>query len=293
MSQQKSNNDRWKDYLLKSSLPLEQIVSEKLEQNGWHIWGEYSYFRPNEQNIDTEFSIDLSAAKSLEPIESDIDSNLNLLIECKYNYPGTKWVFSSPPKEDNVYYTGMYCLLDKLSHKLIRYTEVGQSCSRGIVLTNTGSDPNSITHGLNQLRYGMPSLICEATSYSYTENPPSFFLSLLLVTNAELYVLKPRQSLETYQAAQTLEDVAERVNALIVSQDMGPHLREHCQRLFDSLFQNHENKPTDDVPSKDSLIPDSTDVIVVYFDALEEIANMLLRKARSELHSYLSSRRKT
>ena len=37
MSEKQNNDKRWKDELLKSSLPLEQLVSEKLEQNGLHI----------------------------------------------------------------------------------------------------------------------------------------------------------------------------------------------------------------------------------------------------------------
>src|SRR4051812_48864672 len=107
MSQQQQGKKKdWKDYLLQSSLPLEQIVSEKLDSNQWHIDGEFPYVRPNEQDINTEFSVDLRAFALAESIESgDIDTyaSLDLLIECKYNYPGTRWVFSAPPKAENLY----------------------------------------------------------------------------------------------------------------------------------------------------------------------------------------------
>lgn len=91
MSEKQKDDNRWKENLLKSSLPLEQLVSEKLENKNLYISGEYPYIKPNEQDINTEFSIDLHA---YETIRNAYTMRLHLLIECKYNYPGVKWVFS-------------------------------------------------------------------------------------------------------------------------------------------------------------------------------------------------------
>ena len=95
MTEKKNNESKWKDYLLKSSLPLEQLVAEKLEKSGVYIAGEYPYIRTNDQNISTEFSVDLHAFELLaySHQKDQYWGNLNFLIECKYNYPGVKWVF--------------------------------------------------------------------------------------------------------------------------------------------------------------------------------------------------------
>src|SRR5437773_1986873 len=104
MSDRQANDKKekdWKDALLKSSLPLEQLVSETLESNGFTIGGEYSYVRPNEHNARTEFSIDLhtddTVMRKSEKVE--IEARLNLLVECKYCSPGVKWIFSPYAKK--------------------------------------------------------------------------------------------------------------------------------------------------------------------------------------------------
>lgn len=47
---------KWKDALLRSSLPLEHIIAQKLSKIGIYVSGEYTYLRPNEDGINTEFS---------------------------------------------------------------------------------------------------------------------------------------------------------------------------------------------------------------------------------------------
>ncbi|MFL5690885.1 MAG: hypothetical protein ACJ795_03700 [Ktedonobacteraceae bacterium] len=296
--QQQGKNKDWKDYLLKSSLPLEQIVSEKLDSNHWYIDGEFPYIRPNEQDINTEFSVDLRAFALAESIESgDIDTyaSLDLLIECKYNYPGTRWVFSAPPKAENLYNGGIYCLFTQGRHKIFPYPDL-KACSRGIVLTNTGSDPNSIAHGLNQLRYGMPNLIVDEMRYGRDQTSPSYFICLLLVTTADLYILKPRQTLETYQVAQSLDDIAERVDALVVSQEIRPSLRQYFyQRLgslrktefYAKIGKQRQSEPPEPEVNPDDFIPEATEVIVVHLDAFETTINSLLQKARTNFRTLL------
>jgi hypothetical protein len=62
---QKSDK-KWKDSLLKTGLPLEYLVAEKLSELKYGIQGEYRYLRPNEQGIPTEFSIDLWERKGVK-----------------------------------------------------------------------------------------------------------------------------------------------------------------------------------------------------------------------------------
>lgn len=53
------SNSKWKDALLKTSLPLEHLVAEKLGKQKFDIWGEFSFVRENEHGLETEFSVDL------------------------------------------------------------------------------------------------------------------------------------------------------------------------------------------------------------------------------------------
>ncbi|HEX8904068.1 MAG TPA: hypothetical protein VF771_04460, partial [Longimicrobiaceae bacterium] len=77
---------KWKAALLKTSLPLEVVVSEKLSHLHFDVWGEHAYVRANEQNVPTEFSVDISAVGDLD--NETCWGTLRLLAECKYNYPG-------------------------------------------------------------------------------------------------------------------------------------------------------------------------------------------------------------
>lgn len=60
------NTNKWKNALLKSSLPLEYIIANRLNKLGVYIAGEFSYLRTNENGIKTEFSTDILAFKFLE-----------------------------------------------------------------------------------------------------------------------------------------------------------------------------------------------------------------------------------
>jgi hypothetical protein len=52
----------WKDALLGSGVPLEYSVRSILEKLGISDTREYKYLRPNEDGVETEFSIDLQAS---------------------------------------------------------------------------------------------------------------------------------------------------------------------------------------------------------------------------------------
>ncbi len=120
MSSKGSN--KWKDALLKTSLPLEYLVAEKLSRKGFSIRGEYSYTRKNEQGIETEFSVDLHAVDLFKKRSDDHWASLDLLVECKYNHPGVKWVFSPHPK-GAVIVTGVITTLEDLCTRRISQSD--------------------------------------------------------------------------------------------------------------------------------------------------------------------------
>src|ERR1044072_4720315 len=110
------NTKKWKDALLKTSLPLEYLIANKLRKREYLVWGEYSFIRKSEQNIDTEFSVDLRASEILTK-QREYWAELNLLIECKYNYPGVKWIFAPHPDEFSG--SGVINIFQELSTKHI------------------------------------------------------------------------------------------------------------------------------------------------------------------------------
>ncbi len=59
MNKESNDNNKWKDALLKSGLPFEYLVAQKLSKLNFNLHGEYSYLRRNEDDKTTEFSIDI------------------------------------------------------------------------------------------------------------------------------------------------------------------------------------------------------------------------------------------
>jgi hypothetical protein len=279
MSGEQSNDNKWKNHLLKSSLPHEQIVSEKLQGSDFYLVGKYPYIRPNEQDINTEFSIDTQARLRVKA-----PYMATLLVECKYNYPGIRWVFSQYPKSKSSFMPGeLYCLHDREQHQLHSLSTLLPICTQGIELYNNGFEPNTISHGLNQLFYGMPNLIIqEALNKNNkwsTGKATHSFICLLLVTTADLYILKPEQSLDNYHSATSLDDVASKVDALIVAQEEGPHLHQYCE----SLLRMYIKRSTDErdkvkkIPNlliedfSRKILPSILSVIIVNLDSFEYI----------------------
>lgn len=256
MSEQSGKDNKWKDYLLKSSLPLEQIVSEKLERQGFIGVGEYSYIRLNEHGARTEFSVDLHAFELIPRAEQDEQfwAILNVLIECKYNYPGVKWVFTPHPSE-SVIVVGCITALDSLCTErlddeipwiedpLYMLDNQLPYCNRGIEIHGSGADPNTILRGLNQLRYGLPNLVAqECANQIRTSNDEDLqisFICPILVTTANLYRLKTGIDLEAYQSATSLTDIADEVDALIAYQETGPDLYRYCETVAKKLHKQY------------------------------------------------------
>lgn len=264
MVEDKQNKKKWKDNLLKSSLPLEQVVSEKLTQQGFSMSGEFTYMRQNEHNTEVEFSVDLYALRELTKSRTRNDTKPwgteNILIECKYSHPHVNWIFSQYAEYVNTSFVN--CLefpyrpslkddpLYKLDHQF-------RHCVRGIELMDDHFNPDAISRGLHQLRYAYPNLVKQ--EIIRIENPSSeprpviSYMYMVLVTNAPLYVLKTQQDLEKYHAAESLDDIAQKVSALVVSQEAGPDLVQYqdkilsdeLERMLNPTFSNDDDETID------------------------------------------------
>ena len=242
-----SNSKKWKDSLLKSSLPLELLVAEALHKNDFYVCGEYDYIRPNENGVNTEFSTDLWAFKFFQ--KDDINSLvLNLLIECKYNYPGVKWIFTPHINEEDIF-IGLISVFQEFCTRrinddiLFELDENLDYCYKGVELHTDNFNPQSISRGLNQLRYAIPYEVKKHySSQIYCRNEDDLNIDMLcpiLVTTSDLYIIKKGLNLDNFIAADSLDDIAYKVDSLVCYQESGVHLEDHINTISKEFYQQH------------------------------------------------------
>jgi hypothetical protein len=241
------NSGKWKDALLKTSLPLEYLVAEKLEKKDFGLWGEFSYTRKNEQGIDTEFSVDIRAVDLLKGRGEDYWGSLQLLIECKYSYPTVKWVFAPHANESTLTLGVVNHFEDLCTRRLSNSDPIYNVdrdlifCTKGIELHESDANEQSIKRGVHQLRWAIPQLTAEifrnqATTLHDGDLQIEFFCPIL-VTNAPLYVFRRRLNIRKFQIASDLEEIAEKVDALIVHQERGPQLNSYIRQIVNNLYK--------------------------------------------------------
>jgi hypothetical protein len=219
---------------------LEQLVAEKLNASGYYVTGEFPYMRQNEEHIVQEFSVDLGASLLLtRKAKDDYWGNLNLLVECKYNYPGVRWVFTPHLSDIAI---GCISRFDDLTNKEVAKDTAQYQldhelryCVRGIELHDRDVNLQSIPHGLNQLRYAVPHLVGQVCGgqmlTGHAEDLHIEFICPILVTTASLHILKAGLNLDTFQEAASLSALADQVDALVVYQPAGPELGIYANSL--------------------------------------------------------------
>jgi hypothetical protein len=238
-------NSKWKDALLKTSLPLEYLVAEKLGKKKFDVFGEFSFSRKNEQGLDTEFSVDLHAVDNLENTKGNTWAFLHLLIECKYNYPGVKWIFAPQPP-NAVTFTGVISRLQDLCTNRVSNFDSLEAlddslpfCVKGIELHETDANVQSISRGLHQLRWAVPQLaadcLIDQANMWHDEDLHVEFICPILVTTASLHILRRDSDLNSFQQASNIDDVTEKVKALVVYQERGPQLNQYLRDIFGNL----------------------------------------------------------
>lgn len=239
----KESGGKWKDALLKTSLPLELLVAEKLDAAGFWVSGEYTYLRTNESGADTEFSVDISAFRLLSS-EVKQWGQLELLVECKYNYPGVKWVFAPVPNRDAVEFGLISLLQDLCTSKISRDVlyDVDREltyCMRGVELHANDANPQSIKHGADQLRYALPDKAMRVLVGQALEQSDEFLsaslLCPILVTTSSLHILHTGMSLQDFQGAKDMSDISDETDALIISQEPGRHMSSYVLSVMDKL----------------------------------------------------------
>jgi hypothetical protein len=233
---------RWKDSLLKSSIPLEHAVAEELARQKWYVWGQYAYARDNESGISVDFSVDLEASTQYSR-GSKWHSNLQVLIECKYASPGVKWVFLPYPSTAQLF-SGVVQVLDQAANKRVtnrssfeRLEDDLVYCIRGVSLYDSGFDENAIQRGTHQLRYAMPRLAAQTlvsqASDRHDEDITVGFACAILVTTAPLFTLKEGLTLDDVHRAESLNAVVTERESLVLWDSHAPDRLNYTRKLYE------------------------------------------------------------
>jgi len=164
-------NNKWKDYLLKSGLPLEFEVKEFLNTKKCISSYEYSYLRHDENEIINEFSFDISSSYIQE------NHFFKLMIECKYRDSSTNWLFlpgvyggpSELGKTSFLHPCDHFTSYEKFPFKYPELPPIGKPCQKGIEITSDGQNPKTITQAVNQLSYAMAEMITDAMTHQVEE----------------------------------------------------------------------------------------------------------------------------
>lgn len=208
--------NQWKDFLLKSSLPLEHAVASMFSKFNFYSWGEYAYERKDESGARKEFTVDLHCFKEYSG-DHEWLATLDVLIECKYSSPGIQWVFAPHPEKSQVFsralgyhdgLTGKKVDIDHLNEFERSFCE----CIRGIALQNNSFDPSVVSTAANQVRYALPHIVTHGVS-SLLHNRHSDDLNIrffagIVVTNAPLYVMKDFSCLSNVECSEQIDDIS-------------------------------------------------------------------------------------
>jgi hypothetical protein len=103
-----------------------------------------------------------------------------------------------------------------------------------------------IKHGISQLKYALPYVIRNAIEHnlnSHIDDAGHNFIIPILVTNADLFLLKETFSIEMLKTTNSVEELSTKVPNLIYYYDNGPEFKVHHRDVFKNFEQSYiENR---------------------------------------------------
>lgn len=252
-----SKNMKWKERLLSSSLPLEFEVANFLAKEGFFLEPDYKYQRKTNELV-KECSIDLEATIYFPLTNPDsITSALHLMVECKYRAPNKVCLFLpeilSRNAMSNITLGRTLCLIDEFSYDRIpqdgiyKFEEDIPVCYKGIDIdlsSGTVKD-KEINEGIDQLMYSLPQMHFNNVTNnldSHPEENKSYFAMSILITNADLRILKPNVDIPKIQKAKNINAISQSVPYLIFYKSHGDLFEKHSRLIFKDLHEYIKNK---------------------------------------------------
>lgn len=239
---------KWGESFLKSGLPLEHLTQVTLHTLGWNCHAHIEYTRDNNENQETWFELDLEATHP----ESNKDTELSLLIECKYHDLSRFWFFL-PHEVGGWYFDDAFlnCApFQTLKEPMARsFLSLAPLSTGGIVVSDDGTkQENSVYTAVQQLVNGfvansMSRMFSFNIDFRYddelTYTPYATALIPMIVTNAAIYRLRPDiADLETIREASSPLDIADEL-------EWTWYFYDAPMRLFDQnmdVIEKHQDK---------------------------------------------------
>ncbi|BAL97898.1 hypothetical protein [Rubrivivax gelatinosus] len=229
----------WQQSLLSSGLPLESDLLAYLQAQGCVAKFHYSYLKEDELAIEREFSYDIDASYITRGCFMD------LMVECKYRHPGTRWVFS-PDQYGGFRELAPTDFLNPFDHFVPQrfkygwqYPRVlGPVCSKGTELLADGANEKSIAQAIYQLAYAMVNKVGEAIESQVEKSLVDhhiFFHIPIIATTAEIYRIREGVRIEDIRNAKDLVDVATRERCVVLNHDIGVDLYRHNAKILTAV----------------------------------------------------------
>lgn len=243
-----------KQLILKSGIPLEVSVMNKLKKFNFDDYGEISYER--EGKI---FSTDIHLANNYQ-FSKDLSIHFNFIIECKYKTQNHKWFFLEFPEDDYIYGGGRFdcrnmvftqladiCLKDKLKvrqhDKYEPFNPISQLriknifnlpfVNKGIELYTEGIEPNAIPEAVSQVSLGAIAAQKGSIEYNfemfedyYFENPEAEDWEThsiaavtypIIITTSKLFKFDSNISLEDIEKTEKIMDLCKEVQGVLLT----------------------------------------------------------------------------
>ncbi len=239
---------KWGESFLKSGLPLEHLTQVTFRNLGWYCSPHFEYARRNRENEEAWFDLDLVA----ECPKRNKDTELELLVECKYHDLSRYWFFLPHQSsgrwcfDDRVMNCGPYQSLgDPRSDTLLPLAPMS---SGGIVVSKDGTkQDNAVATAVQQLVNGfVPRCLSVMFSYNIdfrnvmdprdelTFVPSTTALVPMVVTNAALFRLRPEVTdLEMIRNARAPTEIAEELDWTWYYHDVPNELSDHNLRAIE------------------------------------------------------------
>lgn len=252
-----SKNMKWKERLLSSSLPLEFEVTNFFAKEGFFLEPDYKYQRKINELV-KECSIDLGATLYFPLTNPNpITSYLQVMVECKYRAPNKVCLFLPEilPRDSisNVTLGRTLCLIDEFSYDRIpkddiyKFEEGIPVCYKGvdIDLSSGTVEDKEINEGINQLMYSLPRMHFDNVTVNFIGHPEDihpYFVISILITNADLRILKPNINITKIQEAKNINIISHSVPYLIFYRSHGDLFEKHSQLIFKDMNKYLSNK---------------------------------------------------
>lgn len=242
----------WKKGLLSSGVPLEHQVARRLTEADFFVSADFSYSRI-EGTSSKDHSVDIEAV-FVDSDDDQITYSINLLVECKHRSRDKSLVFFPDPNDEFSPIAAGQALVtfDWLNpyrvdkSKIEEFEENLPVTIKGVEVSENGTDPNAVRHGLEQLRYATPAYLKGEFEFEISNGPediPVVFFARILVTNAPIRLFDSDATIEQIERADRLEDLASEHPVIIAISGHGPDYADHFRRTFNSSFSSSMSEP--------------------------------------------------